>query len=85
MRRAFNHHQYVPVLRWKSSEREALCKLDPNVKKRITPIFELVPQDFKKMSTAAALKKQTKQIAECLSLTRTDGHLGGGALNRKRT
>jgi hypothetical protein len=63
MKRNFDHRQYVPVLRWKSSEREALCKLDANLKKRITPIIELVPQDFEKGSTDSILKKHAKQIA----------------------
>lgn len=58
----FNHLQYVPVLRWKSSERSALCKLTPDVKKRITPIFELVPLDQEKKSVSMAT--QAKHIAE---------------------
>jgi hypothetical protein len=61
----FDHRQYIPVLRWKSSERSALCKLDADVKKRITPIFELVPRDFEDKPTASVLAKQAKQLAEC--------------------
>jgi hypothetical protein len=54
MKRNFDHRQYVPVLRWKSSEREALCKLDTNLKKRITPIIELVPRRvFESMTSSA--------------------------------
>jgi hypothetical protein len=64
MKRTFNYHQYVPVLRWKSSEREALCKLDSNLRKRITPIIELVPQDFEKGSTDSVLTKHASQIAK---------------------
>ena len=61
----FNHRQYVPVLRWKSSERTAICKLDASVKKRITPIFELVQRDFENKETTSVLTKHAKQIAEC--------------------
>ncbi len=61
----FDHRQYVPVLRWKSSERSALCKLDADVKKRITPIFELVPRDFENKSSGSILAKHAKQLAEC--------------------
>jgi hypothetical protein len=64
MKFIFDHRQYVPVLRWKSSERDALCKLDPSVKKRITPIIELVPQDFEKGATDSILKKHASQIAK---------------------
>jgi hypothetical protein len=64
MKRTFNHRQYVPVLRWKSSEREALCNLDSILKKNITPVFELVPQDFEKGSTTSILKNHASQIAK---------------------
>jgi hypothetical protein len=64
MKQRFGHHQYVPVLRWKSSERQAVCNLEPAQKKSITPIFELVPKDFAKASTTLVLSKQAKQIAE---------------------
>ena len=33
---------YVPVLRWKKAERDALAKLDPKVRENITPLFELI-------------------------------------------
>ena len=64
VKRKFDHRQYVPVLRWKSSEREALCKLNPSLRKRITPIIELVPQDFEKGSTTSILTKHASQIAK---------------------
>jgi Beta protein len=64
MKKKFDHHQYVPVLRWKSSERQAVCKLEPTQRKCVTPIFELVPKDFATASTTSVLSKQAKQIAE---------------------
>ena len=60
----FDPRQYVPVLRWKSSERTALCNLDGEIKKRITPIFELVPRDFEDKPTASVLARHAKQVAE---------------------
>jgi hypothetical protein len=64
MKQKFDCHQYVPVLRWKSSEREALCNLNPAQKQNVTPIFELVPKDFAEVSTNLALSKHAKQIAQ---------------------
>lgn len=46
MNPGFDHTQYVPVLRWKRGERWALQKLNPGIRRRITPIIELIPQNF---------------------------------------
>jgi hypothetical protein len=35
-----NH--YVPILRWKAAERDALAKLDVNVRLGVTPLFEFI-------------------------------------------
>lgn len=33
---------YVPILRWKQAERDALAKITPNVREHITPLFEFI-------------------------------------------
>jgi len=43
----FDHYHYVPVLKWKRGERIALRKLPLEIKMRITPLVELVPDHFK--------------------------------------
>ena len=56
MKTAFDSKEYVPVLRWKSSERESVCKLDVALKNRITPVLEFVPQEFEKGTLEFNLK-----------------------------
>lgn len=43
----FKHDHYVPILRWKRAEWVALKNLSELDKKRITPLIEIVPKDFK--------------------------------------
>ena len=48
---AFNH--YIPILRWKAAEREALQNLTPEQKASITPLIEIImprPKTYKKGS-----------------------------------
>jgi len=33
---------YIPVLRWKKAERDALAGLDVKIRENITPLFELI-------------------------------------------
>lgn len=40
---SFKNDHYVPVLRWKRAERVGLRELQENVRRRITPLVELVP------------------------------------------
>jgi len=40
----FDHSHYVPVLRWKAAERDALQNMLQSHKARITPLVELVPK-----------------------------------------
>jgi len=42
MKLKFDHTHYVPVLRWKRAERDALVRLTSDVRRRITPLLELV-------------------------------------------
>jgi len=46
----FNHHHYVPIVRWKRGEQKALELMDPSVKAGMTPLIEIPPitWDFEK-------------------------------------
>lgn len=42
----FNHRHYVPILKWKMGEYQALSRLAGPVKDRITPLLEIPPVGF---------------------------------------
>lgn len=42
----FNHRHYVPVLKWKQGEYQALTRLRDNCKDRVTPLIEIPPVGF---------------------------------------
>lgn len=47
----FDCQHYVPVLRWKRAERRALRELFTKDKSRITPIIEIIPENFQPTKT----------------------------------
>ena len=53
----FNQLHYVPILKWKLGEYQALSRLTPAVKDKITPLLEIpaVGYDFEKHQTAKSL------------------------------
>jgi len=48
---------YVPILRWKKAERDALATLEPKIRKQITPLFEFI------MPSPLRDKNEFKRIA----------------------
>ena len=42
----FNHRHYVPILKWKMGEYQALQRLASTVKDRVTPLLEIPPVGF---------------------------------------
>jgi hypothetical protein len=42
----FNHRHYVPILKWKMGEYQALNRLTGPVKDRVTPLLEIPPVGF---------------------------------------
>lgn len=42
----FNHRHYVPILKWKMGEYQALSRLAAPVKDRLTPLIEIPPVGF---------------------------------------
>ena len=65
----FSHRRYVPILRWKEAERLALRDLGDDVRDRITPLVQLVPESIavgKRTATAGhALLKVAGDMREC--------------------
>src|SRR5262245_32824542 len=55
---------YVPVVRWKGSEQQALARLSDATKLLTHPIIELVPKSFRNRSPQRILENAAKQIAE---------------------
>lgn len=48
---SFDETRYIPVLKMKTGEKEALPRLAPTVQARITPLFEVVERDPEKKAT----------------------------------
>lgn len=59
----FTHTQYVPVLRWRMAEWCALKDLDTIIKRKITPVIELLPKDFEVVKKSRK-KNSYSQIIE---------------------
>lgn len=53
---------YVPLLRWRMGEYQALEKLDPGLKAGVVPLIEVLPPDYD-----FELRKPKKEIGEQLS------------------
>jgi hypothetical protein len=59
----FDHKHYVPVLRWKMAEWNALRDLDSDIKTKLTPLIELVPKDFE-VKENSRKRKSISQIID---------------------
>lgn len=53
----FGHNHYVPILKWRQSEYQAIWKLEDAVKDVITPLFEIPKEnwDFEKQQAAKSI------------------------------
>lgn len=58
------HLGYVPVIRWRAAERQALCDLAPPWRSVVTPLIEVPPQAFVKTS------RKTKKLFPRAELVR---------------
>ena len=54
----FNSKHYIPILRWKAAEKEALEKLDHKKKEFITPLIELIMPQPKKFTVEISRDKE---------------------------
>jgi len=50
----FDHTHYVPVIRWKAGEQWALRELRPETRRQMTPLLELMPNNFEEKKLAKA-------------------------------
>jgi len=64
----FNHLQYVPILKWKLGEYQALARLENAVKDRVTPLIEIpaVGYDFENSRVAKSLDDHLKDFGRRL-------------------
>ncbi|WGT39032.1 beta family protein [Lysinibacillus sp. 1 U-2021] len=67
----FNHKHYVPILKWKRGERTALEKLDPTLKKYMTPLLEIqpIPFDHKKGVLSKTLDQHLQNVGSQVKST----------------
>lgn len=56
--------KYVPVLRWKGAEIEAISQTHDSVKGQIAPIFEFVPRDFAKLPADRSSALQVRRMLQ---------------------
>ncbi len=63
---SFNHCHYVPCLRWKLGEYQALLKLDNTVKEQITPLVEIpeIGWDFETNTEAKTIDEHLSLVAK---------------------
>lgn len=65
----FEPQHYVPVLRWKEAERGALSQLDLHDLDHVTPLIELVPENFvqnkKRLSNEVAMYWVAGELMQC--------------------
>jgi len=66
---SFEPQHYVPILRWKEAERGALSQLDTHDLTHITPLIELIPENFvqneKRLPNEAAMYWVAGQLTQC--------------------
>lgn len=64
----FNHTHYVPIIKWKLGEYQALARLESSVKDRVTPLIELpaVGYDFENSRVAKSLDDHLKDFGRRL-------------------
>lgn len=71
----FDHSHYVPILRWKWGERNAIGELRASRKADVTPLIELVPTDYnlvkknKQIDIPSTSEKFTNELNDCWGTT----------------
>jgi len=60
----FNFKHYIPILRWKAAEKDALATLSPKDKKSITPLIEFLMPQPKPVKPGAIAKTPEEQWQE---------------------
>jgi len=62
----FDHRHYVPILKWRQGEYQALLKLDNNIKAQLTPVIDIPPieWDFERGCLAKTLDDHLHPVAD---------------------
>lgn len=58
-----DHRTYVPVLKWKMGEYQALSRLSANIKARVIPLLEILPSGYD-FETKQAKKTPAEQLKD---------------------
>jgi hypothetical protein len=65
----FEPQHYVPIMRWKEAERGALSQLDTHDLNYVTPLIELIPENFvqnkKRLSNEVAMYWVAGKLMQC--------------------
>jgi hypothetical protein len=59
----FNPTHYVPIVRWRKAERTALAKLTAHDSTCLTPLVELVPENFKLGAKVSTIDQLANEIS----------------------
>jgi Beta protein len=64
-----DHRKYVPVLKWKMGEYQALSRLEDNIKARVVPLIEIPPPgyDFESQQLKKTNEEHLKDFGKRLS------------------
>jgi len=62
----FDHNHYVPCLRWKQGEYQALYQLSPKAKAKLTPLVEVAEMnyDFEKKKAPKSIDEHLEEVAD---------------------
>lgn len=62
----FDHNHYVPCLRWKQGEYQALYRLSPKAKSKLTPLVELAEMgwDFEQQKESKTIDEHLEKVAD---------------------
>lgn len=63
----FNYKHYVPILRWKAAEKEALQKIGDDGKKLMTPLVELIMPQSSSYKEGERIKTAPELLAESIA------------------
>lgn len=63
----FDSKHYIPILKWKAAERQALEKLDPKAKKFISPLVQVIMPSPKPLKRGDRPKTPKEQLEESIA------------------
>lgn len=67
----FNQKHYIPILKWKSAEQQAIVKLSPEEKKFVTPLIQIIMPALKALKAGEKEKTPEEQREELVASFKT--------------